>query len=324
MKKIALITLAVATLALVLVGCQPVLTGEFGNSVSRTSNISFTEYALIAGQNTTVGSVFVGNDADNLYVTYEVTAEGVALNEVHLWVGTTLAKAPLNKQGVPVPGQFPYKATALNTTSYSFTISASSLGLTSFTAACGSQLYVLAHAALNIGETAWTDGVSFASWTGTKRWGSYSTYTITCPQVEEEEVIYLYETAFAKGTLTLSSIIDTPRWGWAINVTTPGVSSYEIWAAAGKNDTANGVLVGTLSVDFNGSVAVVTYNITIPYKLTELHIYAGDTQPTTVAPGQFGYTAEVTSNTYSASFNVSDSNADGIWIVAHAVVGIPQ
>lgn len=112
------------------------------------------------------------------------------------------------------------------------------------------------------------------------------------------------------------------RWGWAINVNASGESVYPLWAGAGQNKTSNGVLVGALTVQWDESVATVSYDVADDVSMEEIHIYAGDTRPMTIAPGQYGHVAEFDPNVgnYSASFNVSDSNGDGIWIVGHAVV----
>ncbi len=62
---------------------------------------------LLAGQHYEAGTVTVGNDYDNLYVTYETT-NGWNMKGLHLFVGDC-DKLPTNKPGNLVPGQFPYK-----------------------------------------------------------------------------------------------------------------------------------------------------------------------------------------------------------------------
>lgn len=66
----------------------------------------------------------------------------------------------------------------------------------------------------------------------------------------------------------------------------------------------------------------VTYQLNPGYSMEEAHIYVGDFKPVTLAPGQYGHTAYFTpfAQTYTSSFSVTDSNNDGIWIIAHAVV----
>lgn len=68
-----------------------------------------TTWDLTAGQTIVVGSIIVDTDQDNLYVTYKLDYPGATFGALHLWVGCDLAEVPSNPQGIPVPGQFPYK-----------------------------------------------------------------------------------------------------------------------------------------------------------------------------------------------------------------------
>lgn len=61
---------------------------------------------FLAGQHILAGSVTVGNDAENLYVTYKVE-NGWLLKMTHLYVGDC-EFIPVNKQKNPQIGQFPY------------------------------------------------------------------------------------------------------------------------------------------------------------------------------------------------------------------------
>jgi len=56
---------------------------------------------LLAGQFEDVGDVKVWNDADNLYIEYEITDPEWIITETHLYVGKNVAPTP-------APGQFPY------------------------------------------------------------------------------------------------------------------------------------------------------------------------------------------------------------------------
>ena len=115
------------------------------------------------------------------------------------------------------------------------------------------------------------------------------------------------------------------RWGWAANIA-PGwwQEKFELWAGAGKNDTSKGVHVGNVivrSVSATGLLRV-TYKIFPDYTMSELHIYANDLKPTTIAPGQFGFTKEFSPGTdsFTYDFNVKDTDGDGVWVIAHAVI----
>jgi hypothetical protein len=63
---------------------------------------------LLAGQDMDVGEVYVWNDADTLYVYYDVTLEDWYLTETHLAVECDEAGVPQTKKGNPIPGQFEY------------------------------------------------------------------------------------------------------------------------------------------------------------------------------------------------------------------------
>ena len=62
---------------------------------------------LLAGQYMDAGDVLVWNDADNLYVKYEL--EGWCMSETHLHVADNLDGIPHTKKGNPIPGKFDYK-----------------------------------------------------------------------------------------------------------------------------------------------------------------------------------------------------------------------
>jgi hypothetical protein len=98
-----------------------------------------TTVDLLAGQTINAGTVTVINDNDYIYVTY-TTANGYTLKQTHLYVGGC-ALIPVNNAGNPVPGQFPYKATHNNATSYTVTVPISAIPAGS----CGC---IAAHAAV--------------------------------------------------------------------------------------------------------------------------------------------------------------------------------
>jgi hypothetical protein len=66
------------------------------------------EVALCAGQTMEVGTVTVGNDDQNLYVTFTIDEPGWFLEETHVAVATEPGDIPQTKKGTPIPGQFPY------------------------------------------------------------------------------------------------------------------------------------------------------------------------------------------------------------------------
>lgn len=296
-----------------------------------------TTWDLTAGQTIDVGSVTVSNDATNLYVTYALDYPGATFGTLHLWVGSDLANVPANPQGTPVPGQFPYKPDASGLTTYTITIPFTDLLIQDVAQACGLQLYVVAHAEVNVpdGEGGYDAETAFGGPNpgAGPRWWFYGVYTVCCEFGPPP--VTACSTAFAKGgyvwttdrksnpeslpTLGLSK----NRWGWAINLQASGTYTYDLWSGAGLNKTANGVKVGTVTVNWDGVNATVTYNVTAAgYLLDEVHVYAGDDAPATIAPGQYGNTAYLPggSTSYTVTAPLADANGGGVWIVAHSVV----
>jgi hypothetical protein len=249
-------------------------------------------------------------------------------------VGSDITLVPANSQGTPVPGRFPYQFNTNGLTEYEFTVPLISVGITDIKNACNPplNLYVVTHA-----EVQMCNGASETAFGGPvpgpgTRWWFYGEYAVCC---DGPPVIEFCETAFAKGGWVFvtdnranpeglpSLKLIRNRWGWAINLTSTGTTTYDIWAGAGLNKTSNGTKVGTLTVYWDGSNARVTYDLTrAGCTLKEVHLYAGDSKPTTTAPGQYGNLAYLDPKPITYTFNVplADTNGDGVWLIAHAVV----
>jgi hypothetical protein len=289
---------------------------------------------LTAGQTIAVGNLTVWNDATNLYVQYNLTADCWTFGTLHLWAGTDMTLLPKNNSGTPIPGQFPYQENVNGGTTYTFTIPYYNL-VVDQAAFCGAQIYVVAHAEVNCGDQHETAFGGNTAGTGSNRWFFYTMYAICCgtPPPPPE---YACQTAFAKGGWVFTTDkksnpehlpslgLTKNRWGWAINIPdSDGTVTFPVWAGAGLNNTAKGVNVGTLTVTRTGGSVTVSYNLTV--LMEELHIYIGDLKPTTVAPGQYGYIQyfDPKVSTHTQTFPMSDTDGDGIWIIAHAIVCIP-
>ncbi len=292
---------------------------------------------LTAGQTNVVGTLTITNDGTNLYVRYDITQPSCwTFGTLHLWAGTDFTLLPRSGGGAPIPGQFPYISgdggldPSTGLTSYTFTIPLADL-IVDQSAVCGAQLYVVAHAEVTCEGQSETAFGGDLPGEGTNRWFFYTMYAVCCDVPEPPNLTC--QTAFAKGGYVFvtdkkanpeklpSLNLIKNRWGWAINISGDGVYHYEIWAGAGLNKTSNGKLVGMLTVTVAGGQVTVAYALNDPATMEELHIYCGDLKPQTTAPGQYGSTAYFSphQSSYSQTFTVSDSNGDGIWIIAHAV-----
>ena len=138
-----------------------------------------TEVALIAGQTINAGSVSVTNDANNIYVTY-TAANGYVLTQTHLYAGSCDA-VPVNSQGNPIPGAFPYSTVQNNTTSYTETVPLSAIGAGNCGCIAAHAVVVKLDASGQIIEqqTGWGNGIRINPNGG--NWGmkfSYCTCTI--------------------------------------------------------------------------------------------------------------------------------------------------
>lgn len=129
-------------------------------------------FDIYAGQNILVGDLIVINDADSIYVTYNLDSCW-ELSETQLFVGD-LDDLPVNGQNVPIPGQFPYKDTHTGQlSSFSYAIPLAGLD---------SCFVIAAHSTVNNycnfpngggEETGWSFGDPFPN---TNRWGWTSPY----------------------------------------------------------------------------------------------------------------------------------------------------
>lgn len=276
---------------------------------------------LYAGQTIDAGSVCVSVGGENLVVSYNTT-NGWQLSEAHLWVGDDLATMPQTKTGNPQIGLFPYKSGDLTgATSYTFTIPLSSLDSGDL---CGHVFDLAAHAALRKDsggggtqtETGWAAGSPI---NGRGSWATYFTYTVACDGPPPPPPALSCETAFAYGNTTLIQLgLTQSRWGWQNGPLSPGSYSFPVYAGAAQNDTSKGALVGQVSVDYDGATANVSYQMSAGYVLDETHLYVGTSNVTTVSPGQFGNTHDLTSAS-SDSFSVGGFSGQPIYVVAHAV-----
>lgn len=114
---------------------------------------------LCAGQFLDLGTVTVGNDETNLYVTFELDEPGWYLAETHVAVAPTLAGIPQTRRGNPVPGQFPYSCGSIGPLQTTCTVT---IPLGDFCA--GDGLIVAAHAAvLNVAGDGCAEQVFWAT-----------------------------------------------------------------------------------------------------------------------------------------------------------------
>lgn len=116
------------------------------------------------------------------------------------------------------------------------------------------------------------------------------------------------------------------NWGWTNGPLGPGYYEFELWAGAAGCDTSKGTLVGWVSVDYNGSRAIVTYHMYNGNYMTATHLYVGKCRlpkdgrgRETVSPGQYPYKHDPLNNVTTDSYTVTGLSGN-IYVVAHADV----
>lgn len=186
-----------------------------------------------------------------------------------------------------------------------------SQGPTNIDASSGVSHFTFDSAGLTVGQNY---NVCFRIWHHTQS----DRDATQCVTIEVVETTYEWETAFAYGDGDANCFLDCgfSRWGWTNGPLGEGEYTFELWAAAGQCDTSKGILVGSVDVTYAAGSVEVTFNVDAPYVLDETHVYAGsdmfpldNKDDPTVAPGQY---------------YIGDGLSGEIYVIVHAVVGIPM
>lgn len=150
--------------------------------------------------------------------------------------------------------------------------------------------------------------------------------------------VYVFDSAFAYGNYIFASDpkinpenlpsleLCKSRWGWALNIVPKGVTTNQMYSGAGLNDIQKGTWVGFLIVNKTCQYVKLRFILFPQYRMNGINIFAGDSRPDTCVPGQFGFITNfsVLKTRFTVTFPLQDSDGDGIWLIAHANVGIPQ
>jgi hypothetical protein len=122
------VSLLVATLLVMALVVPAISAPATVSAAEPTPPVWAMEQDLMAGQNIDVGTVYVWNDANSLYVKYETTG-GWVMTETHLAVATALTGIPQTKTSNPIPGQFAYSTTHVPpVTEWTYTVPLAGLG----------------------------------------------------------------------------------------------------------------------------------------------------------------------------------------------------
>jgi hypothetical protein len=294
-------------------------TADREGPMNTTTTCTPMNYPVVSPAGTTVATMTVSNTTTTLNLSF-APAAGCALTNVYVWIGNDPTHAPTNAYNNVDINQFPYKIVVpAPGASYELAIPLDSISLPADP--CTGPLYIFTKVFTDCGY-GWPAGggrhLNFP-------YVPYQLCGLDCTVLEG------CETAFAKGGYVfasdgkanpegLSSLrLTRNRWGWAIRRTTTGTTVHNVYAGAGLNDISRGTLVGTVSIAWDGTTATVTYALASGVVMTEAHLYAGSTAPTTIAPGQYGNTASFLTPVTSHTFTVPVSGS-AAWFVVHAVV----
>lgn len=299
MKRFAPWASAVSALVLPSIGCfqeAPVETAPDPMEVygiTEMNGQAGTYAEILAGQTIPAGTVcFTVIDDFTMEVTF-ATTDGWELTEAHLWMGCDPEGYPQTRQGNPIPGQFPFHSGDITgATTYTFSVPLDMFPCLG-TPNCdpGNLLFAMAHCALRKGggsggyqtETGWGDGSPVPG----RNWATQMVLTLrddSCEGTPERcfdgQVGFAYGGTAATCFLTVDEDGDTvgdfDRWGWT-NLVGPGSYSWPLFADAIGCDRTRGQRVGTVTVDYDGSTAVVTYTMDPAQGRTmaSTHLYVG-------------------------------------------------
>lgn len=243
-----------------------------GETIQYCGDVKTVDF--LAGQFIQAGSVIVGNDENNLYVTFSTT-NGWEMKETHLYVGdgTDLT----NAGGSPAPGQFPYKENhSPRVTTYTYTIPLIDLP------PC---MIIAAHAAVEKwvdgqlvdAQTAWGNGEKIG-----KSWAMKFEYCKQeCRDVPPTDPCYQDETAWAAGTRYVS------KGNWATY--TPYIGQTEVKIFAGQHYEVGSV---SFSSVINGKVTIAIelkngWALNSSSESVKIQGYTQKPLPKNPAPGSF-------------------------------------
>lgn len=293
---------------------------SFSVSPKSVSNVQSSSYPIWAGQNINAGNLIISNDADNLYITYSLT-DGWLLRATHLHIASSLNRIPMNRQGIPIPGQFAYKKThdpLVSEYTYQFSLADLSLNY-------GDEIFVAAHAEVvkpNISggfqsETAWGGIIPG----GGPRWWFYAVYTIV-PPIDNPNPVFRTETAMLRMNDVPNDFSN--RWGrhpWFSYVNLiPNSSPRTFYFYAAQHNR-----VGEAKIWRDLNSMYVEIELDAPYEMQQTHLNVQTTNYTgSPSFGLFPYTAthspRVSSYTYQIPWQSAWNNAD-LKVALHGEVG---
>lgn len=184
---------------------------------------------LYAGQDIAVGAVKVWNDADNLYVKYQIDP-GWVLLEAHLAVYDDCDDIPKTTKGNPIPGQFPYTMPAGYASEYVETISLDYFDV-------GDVLCIAAHAKV-------ARQILYGLSLGTGEAGTS----------EEGDIIYAIDVAAQSATAIYDTGLDLTNPNWPNGIAYDEANNKLYYATAGSPSQLYAYDFATMAQSFVGAL----------------------------------------------------------------------
>ncbi len=163
---------------------QPVAEDNFmlksGSIAPQVQSYSGTGISLVNNNDEQLGNLLVTNTLTDLRIQFTVN-EYYSIAEVQLWIGIDPEKVPMNKNQIPIPGKFTYKAKGQS--DYVFTTKLTDILQGYGLLFDGTQpIYIFAQAKIknkitNEEQLTWSEGESH----GTSKWGTYFMYYCSLP-----------------------------------------------------------------------------------------------------------------------------------------------
>ena len=286
-----------------------------------------TSTGIVFNTSVSYGTVTVGNDLVNLYVTYQANP-GDSLESIFVYAGTPEGLTSMTVPGLPNtvnpdgtgyfhPGYFPYiKYPRPRILNHTQVIPLSTLP---------DCFIIVAIADIKVKDVAGYTRVTAKAPTALKSYGFYLDYCKQRCGNSACETAYAFGNDFANCFLAIPGVTSN-NWGWSNGPIGAGTYSWPIYSGAGQCDIQKGTLVGTLNVVYAPPTATITFNMGSNVRLSATHLYVGNdilakknNNKWTTAPGQFPYKHGSLNGANVDSYTITGLSGK-IYIAAHSEV----
>jgi hypothetical protein len=137
---------------------------------------------------------------------------------------------------------------------------------------------------------------------------------------KSEEISTTCDYAFAFGPTAISDLFPTRRWGWQLTVGQGQTLVQNLYAGARDNDLSRALVVGTVTVSYEGDTVSVTYQTQGERTMTQTNLYVGENMLHTTSPSQYGNRHSGLNSQIDRYQVTVNRGAAQVYVVPHAVV----